>query len=183
MPDATSASERQLVGHPQAARTESTGVRQSIPVACNIDSIGQGSGSCISKSDIFLFASYRAATNMNSIKPPTTQSPYMSNPKTNILAIILIFSLISSVFGQWSPVDSGTTSNLNGAILLDSGTGFAVGDAGTILKTTDTGMTWSPLTSGTTNVLYDVYFFDETQGVAVGERGRILRTTDDGSGW
>src|SRR5205823_13501628 len=101
MPDATSASERQLVGHPQAARIESTGVRQSIPVACNIDSIGQVSGSCISLSDIYLFASYRAATNMNSIKPPKLQTPYMSNHITNMLAIILILYISSSVFYQW----------------------------------------------------------------------------------
>ena len=58
-----------------------------------------------------------------------------------------------------------------------------MGDAGTILKTTDAGMTWSPLTSGTTNALYDVYLFDATQGVAVGEQGLILRTTDGGGGW
>ena len=58
-----------------------------------------------------------------------------------------------------------------------------VGDAGTIVKTTNAGMTWSPLTSGTTNALHDVYFFDATQGVAVGEEGRILRTTDGGTGW
>jgi len=69
---------------------------------------------------------------------------------------------------------------LNGAYLLDSGVGVVVGDAGTIVKTTNAGMTWSPLPSGTTNALYDVYFFDGTQGVAVGEQGLIRRTTD---GW
>src|SRR5947208_622237 len=107
----------------------------------------------------------------------------MSRLKPIHLAFLFISLSNLSVFGQWSPVDSGTTSNLNGAILLDSGTGFIVGDGGTILKTTDTGMTWSPLTSGITNVLHDVYFFNESQGVAVGERGRILRTTDGGDGW
>jgi photosystem II stability/assembly factor-like uncharacterized protein len=88
-----------------------------------------------------------------------------------------------SVFGQWFPVNSGTTSNLNGAYLLDSGVGFAVGDTGTILKSTDFGATWVPLSPGTTRALYDVYFFDPDQGVAVGERGLILRTTDAGTGW
>ena len=107
----------------------------------------------------------------------------MSNLKANYLAITLIFSFISSVFGQWSPVDSGTTSNLNGAVLLDSGIGFAVGDAGTILKSTDAGVTWSPLTSGTTNDLHGVYFLDATEGVAVGDSGTILRTTDGGAAW
>ena len=58
-----------------------------------------------------------------------------------------------TLFGQWSPVSSGTTNNLNGSYLLDSGTGFIVGDAGTILKTTDLGATWAPLTSGTTTIL------------------------------
>jgi photosystem II stability/assembly factor-like uncharacterized protein len=113
----------------------------------------------------------------------TNRRSLMAGVRIIHVAVFCLFFSALSVFGQWSPVDSGTTSDLNGALLLDSGTGFVVGDAGTILKTTDTGMTWSPLTSGTTNVLYDVYFFDETQGVAVGERGRILRTTDGGDGW
>lgn len=99
------------------------------------------------------------------------------------VAFFLFFVSSLSVFGQWSAATSGTTNNLNGGYLLDSGVGFVVGDAGTILKTTDAGMTWSPLTSGTMNALYDVYFFDATQGVAVGELGLILRTTDGGAGW
>src|SRR6476660_2627290 len=99
------------------------------------------------------------------------------------LSFLLIFFSSVTVFGQWSAANSGTTNNLNGVYLLDSGIAFVVGDAGTILKTTDAGMTWSPLTSGTTNALYDVYFVDATQGVAVGEQGLILRTTDGGAGW
>jgi len=107
----------------------------------------------------------------------------MLRGKTVYLALSFVFYSSLTVFSQWSAANSGTTNNLNGGYLLESGVGFAVGDAGTILKTTDAGMTWSPLTSGTTNALYDVYFSDATQGVAVGERGLILRTTDGGAGW
>src|SRR5215475_7753363 len=107
----------------------------------------------------------------------------MFREKTLHLTLSLVFYSSLTVFGQWSAANSGTTNNLNGGYLLDSGVGFVVGDAGTILKTTDAGITWSPLTSGTTNALYDVYFFDATQGVAVGEQGLILRTTDGGAGW
>ena len=107
----------------------------------------------------------------------------MFRGKTLHLALSLVFYSSLTVFGQWSAANSGTTNNLNGGYLLDSGVGFVVGDAGTILKTTDAGMTWSPVTSGTTNGLYDVYFFDATQGVAVGELGLILRTTDGGARW
>ena len=103
--------------------------------------------------------------------------------KTVYLSFLFIFYTSLTVFGQWSAANSGTTNNLNGGYLLDSGVGFVVGDAGTVVKTTDAGMTWSPLTSGTTNALHDVYFFDATQGVAVGEQGLILRTTDGGAGW
>src|SRR4029078_3651198 len=99
------------------------------------------------------------------------------------LSFLLVFFSSLTVFGQWSPVDSGTTSNLNGVILLDTGTGFAVGDTGTILKSTDAGATWAPLTSGTSNTLHGVYFLDLNQGVAVGDSGTILRTTDGGVTW
>jgi photosystem II stability/assembly factor-like uncharacterized protein len=107
----------------------------------------------------------------------------MFRGKTVHLALSLVFYSSLTVFAQWSAANSGTTNHLNGAYLLDSGVGFVVGDAGTIVKTTDAGMTWSPLTSGTTNGLHDVYFFDATQGVAVGELGLILRTTDGGAAW
>ncbi|MGC2627538.1 MAG: YCF48-related protein [Candidatus Udaeobacter sp.] len=110
--------------------------------------------------------------------------PILRSAQNDIVRKILLLTLgivsYSSLtaFGQWSAANSGTTNNLNGVYLLDSGIAFVVGDAGTVVKTTDAGMTWSPLTSGTTNALYAVYFFDATQGVAVGEQGLILRTTE-----
>src|SRR5205809_2600202 len=118
------------------------------------------------------------------LNPTNDAKSHMSDFKVNYLAIILgFFSFIASVFGQWSPVDSGTTSNLNGAILLDSGTGFVVGDTGTILKSTDAGATWAPLASGTSTTLHGIYFLDPNEGVAVGDSGTILRTTDGGAVW
>jgi len=107
----------------------------------------------------------------------------MARIKVIYVAFFFFFFSSLSVFGQWSPVDSGTTSNLNGAHLLDSGTGFVVGDTGTILKSTDAGATWTPLTSGTSTTLHGIYFLDPNEGVAVGDNGTILRTTDGGAAW
>src|SRR6266513_3578652 len=90
------------------------------------------------------------------------------------LTLLLVFYASLTAFGQWFPVSSGTTNNLNGSYLLGSGTGFIVGDAGTILKTTDAGATWAPLTSGTTTTLHGVYFFGPNEGVAVGDQGLIF---------
>jgi photosystem II stability/assembly factor-like uncharacterized protein len=95
--------------------------------------------------------------------------------------LVIFFNV--SARAQWSPASSGTTNDLRGVFLLDSGVGYAVGDTGTILKSTDAGATWSALTSGTTQNLYDVYFFDEAEGVAVGDGGTIRRTTDGGANW
>ncbi|PYL76868.1 MAG: hypothetical protein DMF26_05475 [Verrucomicrobia bacterium] len=103
--------------------------------------------------------------------------------KTVQLTLAIVFCSSFSLFGQWTTVDSGTTNNLNGAYLLDSGIGFVVGDAGTILKSTDAGATWALLASGTTNMLHDVYLLDPDQGITVGDRGSILRTTDGGAMW
>src|SRR5882762_10812717 len=107
----------------------------------------------------------------------------MGAVKTVYLTLLVVVCSGLTVFGQWSPVNSGTTNNLNGAHLLGSGTGFIVGEAGTILKTTDLGATWALLISGTSATLHGVYLFDFDQGVAVGEQGLILRTTDGGAVW
>ena len=103
--------------------------------------------------------------------------------KIVLLALGIVCCSGLTVFSQWSSANSGTTNNLNGAYLLDSGIAFVVGDAGTILKSTDAGATWAPLQSGTTNILRAVYFFNGNQGVAVGDKGLILRTTDGGAMW
>jgi len=103
--------------------------------------------------------------------------------KTAHLAVSLVLYSSVTVFGQWSAANSGTTNHLNGVHLLDSGIAFVVGDAGTILKSTDAGATWAPLLSGTTNILYEVYFVDGNHGVVVGDQGLILRTTDGGAMW
>ena len=103
--------------------------------------------------------------------------------KTIYALLVLLFLASPRTEAQWSGVDSGTTSGLRGVYLLDSGVGYSVGDSGTILKSTDAGMTWNALTSGTTKALYDVYFFNDAEGVAVGDGGLILRTTDGGVNW
>jgi len=58
--------------------------------------------------------------------------------------------------------------------------GYAVGDAGVILKTVNTGDNWLQQQSGTNLKLNKVYFEDPDFGLAVGENGIILRTTTGG---
>lgn len=61
---------------------------------------------------------------------------------------------------------------------------FAVGDDGTILKSTDGGRSWSERPSNTSARLRDVAFTaDGKEGVAVGDGGAVISTRTFGEGW
>jgi M6 family metalloprotease-like protein len=62
-------------------------------------------------------------------------------------------------------------------------TWIAIGDSGTILRTTNFGSSWEIQSSPTTNDLYGVYFVDANTGFVVGDSGTILKTTDGGVNW
>ncbi|UCH85246.1 MAG: T9SS type A sorting domain-containing protein [Candidatus Latescibacterota bacterium] len=83
----------------------------------------------------------------------------------------------------WTSTASGTANELMGVSFTDALTGTAVGNLGTILRTTDGGASWSLQTSGTSARLFDVYFSDANTGTAVGSNGTILRTLDGGNSW
>jgi len=62
----------------------------------------------------------------------------------------------------------------------DSNTGWAVGDNGVIVKSTDGGEHWILQSSGVVSPLRSVYFIDSNTGWAVGDGGIILHTTNGG---
>src|SRR6516164_5808255 len=76
-----------------------------------------------------------------------------------------------------------TTENLESVATPDSSTIFAVGDRGTIVCSTDGGVTWTQQSAGTTNRFRAVFFVDANTGTIVGDSGIILRTGDGGKTW
>ena len=98
---------------------------------------------------------------------------------------ILFFFLVvyQTTFSQWFQQTSGTSHWLWGVSFTDANNGTAVGEVGTILRTTDGGDNWVSQTSGTTNHLSGVSFTDVNNRTAVGGNGTILRTTDGGDNW
>ncbi|MCF6341953.1 MAG: YCF48-related protein [Bacteroidales bacterium] len=102
------------------------------------------------------------------------------------ISIIVFFS--SALFAQnfdWTAQNSGVTVTLNDVFFTDSQTGWAVGNDGTIVNTTDGGQTWAPQASGTTEILRAVFFIDANTGWAVGGTlsKTMIKTTDGGSSW
>ena len=66
---------------------------------------------------------------------------------------------------------------------VDPSVGWAVGDGGTIVKTTNGGTTWTAQDSGTTDGLCSVDFVNASTGWAVGDGGVILKTANGGTTW
>ena len=66
---------------------------------------------------------------------------------------------------------------------VDATHGWAVGDNGTILVTSNGGATWTGQASGTANLLWSVTFTDASHGWAVGANGTILATSNGGATW
>lgn len=59
----------------------------------------------------------------------------------------------------------------------------AVGDYGTVVRSTDEGKTWQQAEVPVTTLLTAAHFIDERQGWAVGHGGVVLATTDGGANW
>ena len=102
------------------------------------------------------------------------------------IGFILSFGL-SAQNWSWAPQNSTVTKHLNDVYFIDNLTGWAVGDSGTVITTTNGGQTWTVQTSGTTHNLTDVHFIDAMNGYAVGgflNIGNVaLKTIDGGATW
>ena len=86
--------------------------------------------------------------------------------------------LVTTTWQQ--PCPQGNT--IRDICFVDGGHGWAVGDHGTILRTTDGGESWQAQESGTTRSLLDCSFVNRLHGWVEGSKV-LLRTTDGGATW
>ena len=85
--------------------------------------------------------------------------------------------------GVWTARESGVSETLLDVQFLDAMRGWAVGQGGAIVATTDGGEMWRRQASGFELTIRSVHFSDARNGWAVGHLGLILRTTDGGRTW
>ena len=93
-----------------------------------------------------------------------------------------IRALLPDYSSLWVTLNSGIQQELNDLVWAGD-VCFTVGASGTILRSTDAGISWSSLESGVATDLKSLYFVNETTGFAVGTGGVILKTTDGGNSW
>ncbi len=98
--------------------------------------------------------------------------------------LILYFILLAiPIHAQWVIQNSGVFAVLNDVYCISEDVVVVVGDAGTILKTTDGGANWVQKNSGSTYNLMKVQFLNSSIGFTVGGHGTLLKTTDGGESW
>jgi photosystem II stability/assembly factor-like uncharacterized protein len=107
-----------------------------------------------------------------------------------VIAAAISCTITFSQGWQWqNPLPTG--NKLNCVRFVDDNIGFAVGDCGTILKTTDGGETWTLKTVESKYMLKSVFFTDTNTGYIVGgenydwmsSEGIILKTVNNGESW
>ena len=83
---------------------------------------------------------------------------------------------------NWGTITApGNTYYLRAVDFVGSN-GWAVGMNGTIIHTTDSGITWTSQNSSATATLFDVDFSDDLHGLACGH-SHLMYTTDGGQTW
>ncbi len=113
-----------------------------------------------------------------------------------LLLFVMAVSLSNLVYSQtgsdWKWLHPTPQGNQLRAVQAFSGsTWYAVGLAGTFMKTTDAGATWEfnhmaglPFgSSGQASNAYDLHFTDLNNGLVVGSSSGIMKTTDAGATW
>ena len=111
----------------------------------------------------------------------------------NILIVFILFNICfgSQTFCQnlWEKIQSPTTNNLQKIVFVDSLTGWAVGDSGIIIHTSDAGNSWNVQNSGVNLVLHSLTFPNKNIGwalswtIAPPYGTIILNTLDGGNSW
>ncbi len=109
--------------------------------------------------------------------------------------VLLLINFTQAIGGQkhWRQIAQPTSNNLLKVYFLNNDTGWVVGREGTILKTTDAGMSWQQQHSNVTTDINDIFMVNERVGWALTWENfvdtatfygtRILKTTNGGEIW
>jgi photosystem II stability/assembly factor-like uncharacterized protein len=109
-----------------------------------------------------------------------------------ILSFLILMSLpypSSAQTQPWKKLQSPVNITLRYLFFVDSLTGWAAGEAGTIIRTTDGGDSWVVQNSTVQTFIMDIFFVDENLGWALTLKDEfpftsvILKTTNGGDEW
>ncbi len=105
-----------------------------------------------------------------------------------LLTILLAFAINLYSQQYWLPVSSPTNQKLKKGMFVDSVFGWAAGDSGVIIHTSNSGNNWVMQNSGTIETIDDIFFINQNTGWVIAngffyDGTIILRTTNRGANW
>jgi photosystem II stability/assembly factor-like uncharacterized protein len=107
------------------------------------------------------------------------------------LLLILLFTIVSfQAMANWYHINQSFTSQFRRIQMVNGNIGYAIGEVGYLVKTTDGGNTWRGLSTQSSNGIssgsinyVDLSFVSTTVGYMVGTGGNIVKTSDGGTTW
>lgn len=114
----------------------------------------------------------------------TIEAQIEDNPEISVTFTVSA-SILTMDDYDWDVINPTIQPNdLEIVHLFDDGTAIAAGEFGTVMKSTDNGISWSTthLITGDNISFFEVAFIGDT-GWLVGENGTILKTMDKGDTW
>jgi photosystem II stability/assembly factor-like uncharacterized protein len=104
------------------------------------------------------------------------------------LKLFVVFFFLGTLLRaqNWITLNSGTDKYLESVFFTNEFIGYAVGEYGTILKTTDGGSQWIQQNSSSQCIINSVFFPDAATGYTVetcGWQGAISKSVDSGVYW
>ena len=106
--------------------------------------------------------------------------------KKTILVLIILHCSLLIANAQWIAQNSGTNENLYDIEFLNEKTGWAVGDAGVVIKTTDGGANWINIPNPSIQyggLMWAIQPIDSEVVYAVAGYDFIMKTTNGGITW
>ncbi|MFT6715669.1 MAG: photosystem II stability/assembly factor-like uncharacterized protein [Saprospiraceae bacterium] len=97
--------------------------------------------------------------------------------------ILLFFPVAMLAQDGWVEQNSGISENINSLYFFSSSTGFAAGNNGKLIQTTDGGTTWSVNSIVSTSNFQKIFFRNSTDGYLLSQDGKLYTTTDTGVSW
>jgi photosystem II stability/assembly factor-like uncharacterized protein len=121
-------------------------------------------------------------------------APSEGRPLLDVIFVKKDFAVAVGAYGAYyESSDAGTTwkarkiiaddKHFNAILELGDGNLLILGEAGTILATSDWGKSWAPIASPYKGSFFGAVVTDDGAVVAFGMRGRIYRSTDKGKSW
>lgn len=159
------------------------------PLLTAIDFLDDQLGIVVGHDSVILISKDGGETWTQQFSAPAEQRPLL-----DVIFVKKDFAVAVGAYGAYyESVDSGKTwaarkisaddKHFNAILELGEGSLLILGEAGTILASTDWGKSWTPVASPYKGSLFGAVVTDDGAVVAFGMRGRIYRSSDKGKSW